>query len=256
MPELRFPQTDRAEVSHWLEIQAHKSHHNLRTDSEMNFGEKVGEGPIYIVAPNSIVENNTHQYSTQTFKVSQGMQDIIEGRGSWSDAWKDGAITFLSGASEGIGAEISMRSREVANPREEEMYRSPAFRSFTFHWELTPLSNADALALEEIYRKLRKYSYPTLSSNAAGGTNIRMKMPHEFKLRHVFDDGKGNVGEESLKSFGSYGKCVIKNITLNYTGAGIAQTWWGKEGAPPFLNLDINFAETTLKHQESPSIKD
>jgi len=252
--ELRFPQTDRAEVSHWLEIQAHESQHNLEIDSELNFGETIGE-PIYIVAPNSIVENNTHQYTTQGFALSGAGHDFIKGQGNWKELGKDAIMSLVGGVSEKLGAEISMATREVANPREEEIYKSPAFRSFTFHWELTPLSNADASSLEEIYRTLRKYSYPTLgSATNPNGTSIRMKMPHEFRLAHVFDDGMGSVSEN--KAFGSYGKCVIKNIALNYTGAGIAQNWWGAEGAPPFLNLDINFAETTLKHQESPSIKD
>ena len=244
---MRFPTTVDKEIPNWMSIKAYESANNLAQDVTTNYGKFVDE--VQIVAPNAIVENNSHNYAAHDFKVSHALSRGIGTAGfEWEDILKSAsglgkiAIDFIS---KGAGAEAAMRSRMAVNPRSEQMYTAPAFRSFSFRWELTPYSEGDANGLKKIYDNLRKWSYPKL-----GHGGLLYKMPHEFKIQNVGFDG----GE--LKSFGKYGKCVISNINMNYTGAGIAATFSGSgSGAPPFFNLDITFTEVTLQHQGSEAIK-
>jgi|10_taG_2_1085330.scaffolds.fasta_scaffold18932_3 hypothetical protein len=243
---MRFPTTVQDEIPNWMSIKAHESANNLAQDVTTNWGKPVGE--VQIVAPNAIVENNSHNYAAHDFKASHALSRGIGTTGfEWSDilnSAKGASQIVLDLVSKGAGAEAGRLSGMVVNPRSEQMYTAPAFRSFSFHWELTPYSQGDADGLKEIYDSLRKWSYPKL-----GHGGLLYKMPHEFEIQNV-----GSSGGE-LKSFGKYGKSVITNINMNYTGAGIAATFSSNSGAPPFFNLDITFTEVTLQHQGSDAIK-
>ena len=246
---MRFPTTVQDEIPNWMSIKSYKSANNLAQDDNFNWGELVGE--VQIVAPNNIVENNAHNYSSHDFKlshaISRGIGDIATSGFEWGDVLdsaKGLSKMGLEFISKGAGAEAAMYTRAAVNPRSEQIYTAPAFRSFSFHWELTPYSQGDADTLKDIYDNLRKWSYPEL-----GHGGLLYKMPNEFKIQNV------NFSDDELKSFGKYGKSVITNINMNYTGAGIATTFHDGSGAPPFFNLDITFTEVTLKHQGSESIK-
>ena len=243
---MKFPTTVSDEIPNWMSIKAHESANNLAQDVTTLYGNEVGE--VRIVAPNAIVENNSHNYTSQDFKGSHALSRGIGTTGfEWSDildAAGDVSQIVADFVSKGAGAEAAMRTRMAVNPRSEQMYTAPAFRSFSFHWELTPYSQKDSDGLKEIYDNLRKWSYPKL-----GHGGLLYKMPHEFKIQNVSMDGN------ELKSFGKYGKSVITHINMNYTGAGIATTFSTNKGAPPFFNLDITFTEVTLQHQGSEAIK-
>ena len=68
---MRFPTTVEKEIPNWMSIIAHESANNLAQDVTTNWGDKVGE--VQIVAPNAIVENNSHNYAVHDFKASHAL---------------------------------------------------------------------------------------------------------------------------------------------------------------------------------------
>ena len=86
---------------------------------------------------------------------------------------------------------------------------------------------------------------------------FRYQFPSEWKLEIIED--RGNDSNLIAKPFGNMGKCVLTNISTNYTGAGTLAAFGpfrGREDQTysPFVNLELTFAETNLKHRKSESI--
>lgn len=239
MPALQFPSSPpyESEIPNWLQIKIHKPVSDPSQQGNQ-MGDLVKE--IMIVAPQIVVENNTANYTSTDFKISSALADAGI---SWVEAMK-GAAKVAIESLPGIGSEFARMMGQITNPRSEMFYSGPGFRQFTFHWELAPLTSVDAKGLQEIYRTIRKFSYPELSSSKMG-----YKMPHEFKLAFVSQGGGGSMAMTDPK----FGKCVVTNLALNYTGAGINAVNDGG-GAPPFLNMDITFAERVLQNQTSDPI--
>jgi len=242
---LRFPSevSGGEDVPNWLEITTHRSVNNLNADNAFNYGPTVGP-KIQILAPAQIVETNAQTYSSADFKVTQAGADAAASGElpGWGEMFQAAAPDF-------IGRVAAAGGRKVTNPRSEQIYSAPNYRTFSFHWELTPLSQTDANILESIYTWLRLASYPVTKREGTDNTSLLYRMPHEFQMQNIGYDGNG------IMSFGRYGKTVITNMSLNYTGSGNPVTFNTSSGAPPFLNMDISFMETTLLHQNSLPIK-
>jgi hypothetical protein len=244
---LQFPTTNSAEVKNWLQIQAFEHDPNLsQQEGSQAFGaEKTPK--MRLTAPQSIVENNTQVYSSSDFKLSSAIANIGS---TWNSAdWLEttagvglGAAKLALSALPGVGEEAARYFGTTVNPRSEQLYSAPGFRTWTFHWELAPLSGGDDKALKEIIRLIRKSSYPTLQNK------MLYKMPHEFKIKLVGMAG-GKLTQNTLK----FGKCVCTNVGINYTGSGVNVV--SDASNSPFINLDITMVERILLHQGSKPIK-
>ena len=239
---LQFPTFKQAEIANWLQIKIHEVKPNLDQGESNEYGKFVEE--IRIVAPQSVIENNIANYTSTDFKLSSAIAGIGSGAG-WLETLKGAGRIALSEALSGVGAEAGRITSQIVNPRSEQFFTGPGFRQFTFHWELAPLSGEDAGNLKNIYKIIRRASYPTYVDT----TSVLYGMPNEFKLAFVGADGGGSMSLQDPK----FGKCVVTNISLNYTGAGINAVNNGG-GSPPFVNMDITFAERILNHQSSEPI--
>ena len=242
---LKFPTVKEEEIPNWLSIKIHKVQPNKSQTETDEYGKRVGP-EILLLAPQSVVENNIANYTSTDFKLSSAIASIGEKGGDWLEVLKGAGKVALHSAIPGMGDEISRMTSQIVNPRSEQFFTGPGFRQFTFHWELAPLSSGDAFNLQQIYKVIRKSSYPTV---VTAGASMLYGMPDEFELKLIRDSGGNNMTEQEPK----FGKCVVTNISINYTGAGI-NALSDSGAAPPFVNLDITFAERLLNHQDSSPI--
>ena len=239
-----FPESIKPEIKNWLEIHPHEHDPNMaQQEGAEAFGEKVGE-PMRLVAPQSIVENNQQNYSSADFKLSTAAAAMIEGEGAgW---WETTAAAGMMAANQlfaGAAQEIARGSSQVVNPRSEQLYTAPGYRTWTFHWELAPLTAGDSSTLTTIIKNIRRSSYPEL----AGAAGMLYQMPHEFKLTLIADKGGAKEAQDP-----KFGKCVCTNVGVNYTGAGVNVISTASNS--PFINLDMTFVERILLHQGSEPI--
>ena len=240
MADLKYPREKEAEIPGWLQIKIHSvTKTNDQPESE-EMGEKLHT--IEILSPQAIIENNTANYASTDFKISKAFSSMKDA--TFLESLKGAGMGFLKEGAGGFGAEVERMTSQIVNPRSEQFFTGPGFRQFTFHWELAPLTAGDATELENIYKTIRKSTYPKIIAGSAGSL---YGMPDEFKIAWV--DFESN----DLDSQPKFGRCVCTNISINYTGAGIAAVA-SSGGAPPFVNLDITFAERTLLHQGSGPI--
>tara|TARA_Y100001963_G_scaffold159362_1_gene262746 strand:+ start:3422 stop:4180 length:759 start_codon:yes stop_codon:yes gene_type:complete len=232
------------EIQHWITFESHKSNHNLGEDTAATYGQRVGQAKV--MCPQNLLSTDSHRYGVISQKLLKGAADIIGADGGIWEKISEGSMNLMQQLVEGAGIPMaqqigSVLSRTVTNPQEEQYYQAPNFRTFTFAWEFAPTSSSDSKDLGEMIAWFKQQSYPIKEGGGGGG--FRYKMPNEWKITHVANQG----GE--FKGVGKIDKCVLTNINTNFTGAGIMQSFEG--GGPAFVNLELNFTETTLKHQDS-----
>ena len=99
------------------------------------------------------------------------------------------------------------------------------------------LVNLDSI--KAIIDNVRKNSYPRVESA------FLYEMPAQWQ---VSIGAVNNAGGQDSKFF-KFGKCVLENLSTNYTGAGVMAL--NTEGGPAFVNLDMTFKEVKLRNQGS-----
>ena len=238
---MKYPTEGEAEIPNWLRIKIHEVTKTTTQPGTTEFGTE--KAVIDLLSPMAIIENNTQNYTSTDFKLSSAASSL---QGSnFLEVLKGAGMGLVKEVAGGAGTELERMMGQVVNPRSEQFFTGPGFRQFSFHWELAPLTAGDAQELQDIYQTIRRSSYPTLVANSAG---TLYGMPDEFQLEFVSGEGFGGSSSDP-----KFGRCVCTNISINYTGAGIAAVASGG-GAPPFVNLDITFAERTLLNQSSTPI--
>ena len=239
---MEYPINNTDEVKHWLRIEAFKSVSQVisgNPDSD-RYGDSVGE--VKIIAPQSINESNSQSYDVidqmLLGSVSQGLGGVFN---RFESPNMTGGLMNIAEAMGVPGAKMTAGAlRSAANPQKEKFYTAPNFRSHSFSWEFAPHDAGEAQALDEIIKFLTKQSYPERD----GAT--RFIYPSEFKITHVVNTG----GE--FEGFNKYAKTVLTDISVNYSGAGVAQSFSG--GGAAFVKLQTTFTETNLLHKNHEAL--
>lgn len=239
---LMYPEKHEAEVNAWLEIIIHDPLANSSQDEATQYAGVIET--IRLQAPQNLIENNVANYESTDFKLTSAIADI-DSFGDFVDSFGGFGKMALGMISGGGEAEVNRLLGSVTNPRSEQFFKGPGFRTFTFHWEFAPRNEGDANALQDIYRTIRKHSYPELKQDS---NNMLYTMPAEFELNYLVDTGSGLEDADP-----KFGKTVVTNISMNYTGAGINVHTTSQ--VAPFINMDITFAERTLLNRDSEPIK-
>jgi hypothetical protein len=249
MADYQFPTEGAAaeEIQHWVTFKSYESTHNLGGDHEVPAGTL--QGTAKVMCPQNLIEANSHRYGTISQKLLGGAAEAIQAGGGVFETIGEAGFAAMQSLIEGAGVPLaqqinSVLTRTVTNPREEQYYQAPNFRSFNFAWEFAPTSKDDSEKLGEMIRWFTRQSYPI---EDATGSNIRIKMPNEWRIEHVIKDGGRWEGVSQ------YSKCVLVSLNTNYTGAGMVQSFDG--GGPAFVNLELNFTESTLRHQGSKALE-
>ena len=136
------------------------------------------------------------------------------------------------------------------NPRENQHYKSPQFRTFSHSWELFPMEEGDEEIIGDIVDNFRKWSLPSiqdLTGSTDDGQYISTyRAPLMWEIKHLLQDDGGKVSDET--PWGNFGISVITDVNVNYTGAGL---YAATEKGPAFVNLTVNFTEVRLRNRES-----
>lgn len=239
---MEYPINNTDEVKHWLRIEVHDSVSQIISDdpNKDRYGTKVGE--VKLIAPQNITESNSQSYDVidQTV-LGTAAQSIAQLKRFESPNVGGLGMNIAQGLGLPGANSIAGVSRTAPNPQKEKFYTAPNFRSHSFSWEFAPHDAGEALALDEILTFLTKQSYPKRS----GPT--RFIYPSEFKITHVVNTG----GE--FEGFNKYAKTVLTDITVNHSGAGVAQSFAG--GGAAFVNVQMTFTETNLLHQSHEALQ-
>jgi len=240
---------------HWIEYEGFEPMYDIKTHSQWwNLG--LSRVNLRLIAPQNIQEGNSQQYQNVSHGLFTHGADIVEGVDLSGNVFKDisefGAqvgevVSRLAGGAfrgfeQGRIAEMLVRGT-VVNPRENQHFKTPQFRTFSHNWEMFAINEGDEKLINSVISNFRKYALPSVSDIEETYVTT-YKAPLMWKIKHLFQDESGNVEDET--NWGNFGVSVITDVNVNYTGAGL---YAATEAGPAFVNLTVNFTEVKLRNR-------
>jgi len=140
----------------------------------------------------------------------------------------------------GNATEVVSKALGVAvNPREEQFYTGPQFRSFSYTFDFWPRSQQELDAAHNIISLFKYHSAPGMESKSAGRMFI---VPSEFEIHymHVSKDSDTAVENTYMNKIS---KCVCTSVDVNYGPEGEFKAF-STNGAPIHYKLSLGFTET------------
>ena len=137
----------------------------------------------------------------------------------------------------GRPAQLISKAVGVAfNPHEEQFFKKPNFRSFSYSFDFWPKNEAEMEDVNKIIFLFKYHMHPSLDK-ATGGRLF--KVPSEFEIHYAY------FGREN-EYLNKISRCVLKDMGVEY-GPGEQYSTFrpGKKGAPPVnTKLTLEFEET------------
>lgn len=173
-----------------------------------------------------------------------------------------GAIPGVNLLAAGAAGGARIAGQGIINPKVDVLYSNSSLRRFQFDFFMAPTSREEQNEMMGIIRTLRKFSAPEVTGTldqsyvdaanelGVGGIGDQLKTgfwfvpPAEFeiKFRHVV-----NGQQLENPSLPKIARCVLKNVTVNYTQQGEFSTF--QDGSPTTAQLTLDFREMRVISQ-------
>jgi ribosomal protein L12E/L44/L45/RPP1/RPP2 len=121
------------------------------------------------------------------------------------------------------------------NPQPEMIYNAPTLREFTMDFRLVPKNQVEAAQINSVLTNLKYFAAPKIPTETGGRYFIP---PAQFELE--FYDAENNLNQFLFKTK----KCVLEDISIDYTGNGSFATFY--DGSPVETRLSLRFRETVF----------
>jgi hypothetical protein len=209
-----------------------------RNDDQLALG-------MALCMPENISVTYEHQYEDLE------LTNILGGLGLAAQAYasKDGSAAtrdaFVTEAAALAASRIAPSTSELTNallfsttgksinPQMEMFYKSPNLRTFILDFRLAPRNALEAESIKAIIKNLKYFSAPEIPEGTTGRYFIP---PARFEIEFYHND---KPNEYLFKTK----KCVLQNITLDYSPNGYASH---SDGAPVETRMQLIFKETAI----------
>ena len=144
---------------------------------------------------------------------------------------------FLSGAMDAMGGgdifRLYSKSLGMAiNPRNEQFYVGPNFRSFSYSFEFWPKNKKETDDVQNIIKLFKYHSHPLLENSKYNG---RMFItPSEFEIHYMHKNGPNEY-------LNKLSRCARTSVDVTYGPEAQWSTF--EDGSPVSYKLDLEFTE-------------
>ena len=217
---------------------------------------------IYLPTCTKINQVDAFAYKDGSMSVAGGMADLLGGE--MGEGVKQAALglTTKIADTKNLGDAVAALSGRVLNPRLEKLFQTKGIREFSFSWDFYPRSPEEVANIKDIIDTFRYHSHPALSKSeeSSGGnppsdesiasTKIMLRVPAEYEIRFLSSSNNpASVGYEENPYIPKIGRCVVSNITVDYSPNGVFSTF--QDNAPTAISLTINVSEVTAMTRET-----
>ena len=143
-----------------------------------------------------------------------------------------GELVSLAGAGDPIRF-LQKRSGNALNPRQEQFYDSPDFRSFSYTFDFWPRNEKEAKAVSDIITIFKYNSAPGLKGDAGAIFEI----PNYFKISYMHR-GEVNTNLNLISA------CYCNDVSVDYAPDG--QPTFFDDGQPVHTKLTVSFVEDRI----------
>ena len=179
------------------------------------------------LAAGAIQEGNTAD-QIKTF-LSSGTTSILKiGKSMVGEA-----ISVIPDAGDPIKF-IAKRAGLAINPRNEQFYDSPDFRTFSYTFDFWPRNGKEAKAVNDIIYIFKYNSSPGLKGEAGALFNA----PNYFRISYYQNDGTENTKLHKIAA------CYCTGVSVDY--APDEQPTFFEDGQPVHMTLTVEFIEDRI----------
>lgn len=138
------------------------------------------------------------------------------------------ALPGILGSTNRLQDFIQAKTKRVANPQREQLFKSVGFRQFSFTYRFMPASAKETANVKDIINKFKFHMHPELSDSG-----IYYIYPSEFDIQYYYR-GKEN------EYFNKISTCALTDLSVQYGGAEFSSF---DDGAPTEIILTLKFTE-------------
>ena len=120
----------------------------------------------------------------------------------------------------------------AVNPRNEQYYNGPGFRSFSYTFDFYPKNAEEAFDVQKIVKLFKYHSSPAMETEESGGRFFIA--PSEFEIHYMFKDSPN-------PHLHKVSRCVCTDVDVRYGPENQFSTF--EDGQPVTTQLTLNFTE-------------
>jgi len=143
-----------------------------------------------------------------------------------------GELVSMAGAGDPVRF-LQKRSGTALNPRNEQFYDSPDFRSFAYTFDFWPRNMKEAKAVNDIIMIFKYNSAPGLKGKAGA----IFELPNYFRISYMHR-GKENTNLNKISA------CYCQGVEVDYAPDGEPRFF--EDGKPVHTRLTVNFIEDRI----------
>ena len=143
-----------------------------------------------------------------------------------------GELVSMAGAGDPVRF-LQKRSGNALNPREEQFYNSPDFRSFSYTFDFWPRNMDEAKAVSDIITIFKYNSSPGLKGDAGA----IFELPNYFKISYM---NRGEVNPH----LNLISACYCQGVDVDYAPDGEPRFF--EDGQPVHTRLSVSFVEDRI----------
>ena len=164
----------------------------------------------------------------------QALQTFLKGfTGASASYLKQVGGSALDALGGGDIFRLSTKQLGVAvNPRNEQYYNGPGFRSFTYNFDFYPKNAEEAKTVSDIVKLFKYHSSPSLQDAVLAGRFFIA--PSEFEIHYMYRD---NINDKLHQ----ISRCVCTDVDVRYGPEEQFSTF--DDGHPVTTNLALTFTE-------------
>ena len=141
----------------------------------------------------------------------------------------------IMGGNTSLGGMLSRSQGQVLNPNMELLFKGVTLRGFSFDFDLAPRDKKEGETIKNIIRTFKmNMNARNSSSGSENSSGLFIKSPNVFQLTY-------KTGSSNHKFLHKFKPMALKNMSVNYTGAGTYATY--DDTTPVHMKLSLSFQE-------------
>ena len=123
----------------------------------------------------------------------------------------------------------------IPNANMELLFQSPALRSFSFNWKMTPRDEDEARIIKNIIRFFKQGMAARKMDGSAGDASVYLGTPNVFHVQYKTNQDQNMEGLNRIKT------CACTGCSINYTPDGVWAAY--EEGQPVSTIMALRMQE-------------
>ena len=168
--------------------------------------------------------------------LTQRVKDVYnEGAGVLLNSTLSSKVLSAAGVQVSPEAILARGYGVIPNANMELLFQSPALRSFSFNWKMTPRDEDEARVIRYIIRFFKQGMAARKMAGGAGDSSLYLGTPNVYQIQYKTNQDQNMEGLNRIKT------CACTGCSINYTPDGVWSAY--EEGQPVSTIMALRMQE-------------